>query len=61
MAWNWPHLTPIADQLMPYREDVEVGLLIGTNCTCAIKPDRGDTWKGRRSLCPYVVMSLGGA
>ena len=23
---------------MPYREDIEVGLLIGTNCTHAIKP-----------------------
>lgn len=32
-AWNWPHLTSIADQLMPYREDIEVGLFIGANCT----------------------------
>jgi len=30
-ARNWPHLTPIADQLMPYK-DIEVGLLIGANC-----------------------------
>ena len=37
-ARNWPHLVPIAEQLMPYREDVEVGLLIGANCTRAIKP-----------------------
>ena len=37
-ARNWPHLIPIADQLMPYREDIEVGLLIGTNCMRAIKP-----------------------
>ena len=37
-ARNWPHLAPIADQLMPYRDDIEVGLLIGTNCTRAIKP-----------------------
>lgn len=28
----------IADQFMPFREDTEVGLLIGTNCVCAIKP-----------------------
>ena len=37
-ARNWPHLLRIADQLMPYREDVEVGLLIGANCARAIKP-----------------------
>ena len=37
-ARNWPHLSRIADQLMPYREDVEVGLLIGDNCVRAIKP-----------------------
>ena len=24
-ARNWPHLAPIADQLMPYRDDIEVG------------------------------------
>ena len=37
-ARDWPHLSRIADQLMPYREDVEVGLLIGANCARAIKP-----------------------
>ena len=37
-ARKWPHLLRIADQLMPYREDVEVGLLIGANCVRAIKP-----------------------
>ena len=37
-ARNWPHLLCIADQLMPYREDVEVGLLIDANCARAIKP-----------------------
>ena len=25
------HLAPITEKLMPYREDIEVGLLIGTN------------------------------
>lgn len=37
-AKNWPHLEKIADQLMPFRDDVEVGLLIGTNCMKAVKP-----------------------
>ena len=35
---SWPHLVPIANELMPYREDIEVGLPIGTNCVRAIKP-----------------------
>ncbi|KAK3728019.1 hypothetical protein QZH41_000113 [Actinostola sp. cb2023] len=37
-ARNWPHLHAVANQLMPYRDDVEVGLLIGLNCARAIKP-----------------------
>ena len=35
---QWDHLNCIAKELMPYREDVQVGMLIGTNCTKAIKP-----------------------
>lgn len=37
-ACNWHHLAQIADLLMAFREYVEVGILIGTNCTRAIKP-----------------------
>ena len=37
-ALNWAHMKKIAGQLMPYRDDVEVGLLIGSNCTRAIVP-----------------------
>lgn len=37
-ALNWPHRKKIADQLMPYRDNVKVGLLIGSNCTRAIVP-----------------------
>ena len=37
-ALNWVHMKKIAGQLMPYRHDVEVGLLIGSNCTRAIVP-----------------------
>lgn len=36
-ARKWPHLEKIASFLMPVRSDVEVGLLIGTNCARAIK------------------------
>ena len=37
-VFGWPHLERIADKLMPYRDDVDVGLLIGVNCARAIKP-----------------------
>ena len=38
VAMQWDHLNRIASELMPYRDDIEVGLLIGTNCPKAIKP-----------------------
>ena len=37
-AQAWPHLENIAEKLMPYRSDIEVGLLIGTSCIRVIKP-----------------------
>ena len=37
-ANNWPHLTRIADKLMPYDPNVEIGLLRGLSCTKALKP-----------------------
>ena len=37
-ALNWPHLQKISKNIMPLNEDVEVGLLIGLNCSRAIKP-----------------------
>ena len=37
MARKWPHLTRIADQLMPVS-DCEVGILIGYNCPRALAP-----------------------
>ncbi|KAK3738623.1 hypothetical protein QZH41_009490, partial [Actinostola sp. cb2023] len=38
VAKHWDHLACIAEELMPYRKDVEVGMLIGTNCVRAVKP-----------------------
>ena len=35
---GWSHLQRIANNLMPYQHNVDVGLLIGANCTKAIKP-----------------------
>ena len=37
-ALNWPHLKKVAAKIMPLNEDIEVGLLIGLNCSRAIKP-----------------------
>lgn len=37
-AQRWPHLKEIADKMMPYEKDVEVGLLIGISCTRALQP-----------------------
>ena len=31
------HLARIADRMMPCRADIEVGILIGTNCPQAVK------------------------
>jgi len=35
---KWPHLRRIADNLMLYKEEVDVALLLGINCARAIKP-----------------------
>ena len=37
-AEKWSHLKVIADELPPYFDDAEIGLLIGENCIRAIKP-----------------------
>jgi len=35
---EWPHLRRIEEHLLPYQHDAYLGLLIGANCTKAIKP-----------------------
>lgn len=37
-ARKWPHLKRIANHLMPYNDNLDVGLLLGINCARAIKP-----------------------
>ena len=37
-ALNWPSLQKSSEKIMPLNEDIEVGLPIGLNCPCAIKP-----------------------
>ena len=50
VAMCWEHLKPIASELLPYKKDMEVGLLIGTNCPRAMKPWRNITWLRQRSV-----------
>ncbi|CAH3140987.1 unnamed protein product [Porites evermanni] len=45
----------IASKLYPYQVDVEVGLLIGSNCPSAIKPEELIPW---RSSDPYAIRTL---
>ena len=35
---KWTHLKRIEDQLMSYKEDLDVSLLLSINCARAIKP-----------------------
>ena len=55
-AMQWRHLNSIANQLMSYKEDMTIGLLIGLNCPKAIKPrelllgEDEDPWAVRTSL-----------
>ena len=35
---KWPHLQAVGQQLPPYFEDAEIGILIGINCAKAVKP-----------------------
>ena len=35
---QFPHLQKVSKQLMPYMEDVEIGLQIGLNCPGALRP-----------------------
>ena len=37
-ALKWPHLHKIAERLVQYDHDVEIGLLISVNCIRAVKP-----------------------
>ena len=54
-AAKWPHLRHLANKIYPYQEDLQVGLLIGSNCPNAIKPKQ--VIPGRSSD-PYAIRTL---
>ena len=55
IADKWPHLRKIKDKISPLNEDLDVGLLIGSNCPKAIKPRE---IVAGRSEDPYAVRTL---
>ncbi|CAB4024591.1 Hypothetical predicted protein [Paramuricea clavata] len=55
MAINWSHLSPIANEIPEYRDDLGIGLLIGNNCVEAIKPR--DVIPGKPQD-PYAIRNL---
>ena len=58
---QWHHLTPVADELMPYNPDTEISLLIGNNCPRVVRPreimagEEHDPY-GQRSLLGWGVI-----
>lgn len=49
---QWPHLKDIASQIPPYDDSIEVGLLIGFNCSAALIPK---AIKAASDEDPYAV------
>ena len=54
-AAKWPHLSHLANKICQYQNDLQVGLLIGSNCPSAIKPNQ--VIPGRSSN-PYAIRTL---
>ena len=54
-ANEWQHLQKIADKLYPYQSSMDVGLLLRSNCSRAIKPRGVILGKGED---PYAVRTL---
>lgn len=61
VAREWEHLCPIADNLMPYDPDIEISLLIGSNCPSIVRPREvlmggDDDPYGQRSLMGWGII-----
>ena len=56
-AQKWKHLRAIANKIPPYRDDLHIGILIGNNCTQAIKPR--DVVPGRATDSYAIRTALG--
>ena len=51
---QWPHLEKIAAQIAPYQNDLEIGILIGSDCPRAIMPKEIIPGEDNR---PYTLRS----
>ena len=57
MAKKWPHIRPIADKISPLLDELDVGVLIGTNCPKALEPR---DFRTSREGGPYAVLTFAG-
>ncbi|CAB4028176.1 Hypothetical predicted protein [Paramuricea clavata] len=57
MAINWSHMSPIANEIPEYRDDLGIGLLIGNDCVEPIKPR--DVIPGKPQD-PYAITTVFG-
>ena len=58
-AMIWPHLQKISEIILPLNEDVRVGLLIGLNCSRAVKPLEVIPGKGDDPYAKRIALGWG--
>ncbi len=56
---RWPHLQDVAQQLPAYREDLDVGLLIGANCSAAMLPKKVVTGSDQEPYAQKTAIGWG--
>lgn len=57
-ARKWPHLRRMVDCLMPYGDDMDVGLLLGINCASAIKPREDNDPYAKQTALGWELLVL---
>ncbi|XP_078495461.1 uncharacterized protein LOC144750543 [Ciona intestinalis] len=62
-AKQWKHLEGISDKIIPYRKELEIGLLIGSNVPSAIRPreiiaGREDDPYAQRSILGWGIVGI---
>ena len=58
-AMIWPHLQKISEMILPLNEDLRVGLLIGLNCSRAVKPLEVIPGKGDDPYAKRIALGWG--
>ena len=57
-ARKWPHLRRMVDCLMPYGDDMDVGLLLGIKCASAIKPREDNDPYAKQTALGWELLVL---